>query len=215
MKKRILLFIIFFCTFCFSGENLMNKIQFEPNEFNALPYNWNNYIWDENENVCCNKISEVNKISINLPSKIYVNNNIVQQMPVPICISYYITEKRIYKYSEKKYELTLYIKQQLDEKKTEWLKYPVEKKEFIDYSMQEITALSPDFEAEENERNMLIKQYKSLSDRELNDGYVYGGNITFNISDYINFPLEQGKYEIFITRNNIESEHKIIQVIYM
>lgn len=81
--------------------------------------------------------------------------------------------------------------------------------------MQEITALSPDFEAEENERNMLIKQYKSLSDRELNDGYVYGGNITFNISDYINFPLEQGKYEIFITRNNIESEHKIIQVIYM
>ena len=214
MKKRILLFIIFFCTFCFSGENLMNKIQFEPNEFNALPYNWNNYIWDENENACCNKISEVNKISINLPSKIYVNNNIVQ-MPVPICISYYITEKRIYKYSEKKYELTLYIKQQLDEKKTEWLKYPVEKKEFIDYSMQEITALSPDFEAEENERNMLIKQYKSLSDRELNDGYVYGGNITFNISDYINFPLEQGKYEIFITRNNIESEHKIIQVIYM
>ena len=136
-------------------------------------------------------------------------------MPVPICISYYITEKRIYKYSEKKYELTLYIKQQLDEKKTEQLKYPVEKKEFIDYSMQEITALSPDFEAEENERNMLIKQYKSLSDRELNDGYVYGGNITFNISDYINFPLEQGKYEIFITRNNIESEHKIIQVIYM
>lgn len=215
MKKRILLFIIFFCTFCFSGENLMNKIQFEPNEFNDLPYNWNNYIWDENENTCCNQISEVNKISINLPSKIYVNNNIVQQMPVPICISYYITEKRIYKYSEKKYELTLYIKQQLDEKKTEWLKYPVEKKEFIDYSMQEITALSPDFEAEENERNMLIKQYKSLSDRELNDGYVYGGNITFNISDYINFPLEQGKYEIFITRNNIESEHKIIQVIYM
>lgn len=215
MKKRILLFIIFFCTFCFSGENLMNKIQFEPNEFNDLPYNWNNYIWDENENTCCNQISEVNKISINLPSKIYVNNNIVQQMPVPICISYYITEKRIYKYSEKEYELTLYIKQQLDEKKTEWLKYPVEKKEFIDYSMQEITALSPDFEAEENERNMLIKQYKSLSDRELNDGYVYGGNITFNISDYINFPLEQGKYEIFITRNNIESEHKIIQVIYM
>ena len=215
MKKRILLFIIFFCTFCFSGENLMNKIQFEPNEFNDLPYNWNNYIWDENENACCNQISEVNKISINLPSKIYVNNNIVQQMPVPICISYYITEKRIYKYSEKKYELTLYIKQQLDEKKTEWLKYPVEKKEIIDYSMQEITALSPDFEAEENERNMLIKQYKSLSDRELNDGYVYGGNITFNISDYINFPLEQGKYEIFITRNNIESEHKIVQVIYM
>lgn len=215
MKKRILLFIIFFCTFCFSGENLMNKIQFEPNEFNDLPYNWNNYIWDENENACCNQISEVNKISINLPSKIYVNNNIVQQMPVPICISYYITEKRIYKYNEKEYELTLYIKQQLDEKKTEWLKYPVEKKEFIDYSMQEITALSPDFEAEENERNMLIKQYKSLSDRELNDGYVYGGNITFNISDYINFPLEQGKYEIFITRNNIESEHKIIQVIYM
>ncbi len=193
----------------------MNKIQFEPNEFNALPYNWNNYIWDENENACCNKISEVNKISINLPSKIYVNNNIVQQMPVPICISYYITEKRIYKYSEKEYELTLYIKQQLDVKKTEWFKYPVEKKEFIDYSMQEITALSPDFESEENERNMLIKQYKSLSDRELNDGYVYGGNITFNISDYINFPLEQGKYEIFITRNNIESEHKIIQVIYM
>lgn len=215
MKKRILLFIIFFCTFCFSGENLMNKIQFEPNEFNDLPYNWNNYIWDENENACCNQISEVNKISINLPSKIYVNNNIVQQMPVPICISYYITEKRIYKYNEKEYELTLYIKQQLDGKKTEWLKYPVEKKEFIDYSMQEITALSPDFEAEENERNMLIKQYKSLSDRELNDGYVYGGNITFNISDYINFPLEQGKYEIFITRNNIESEHKIIQVIYM
>jgi len=215
VKKRILLFIIFFCTFCFSGENLMNKIQFEPNEFNALPYNWNNYIWDENENACCNKISEVNKISINLPSKIYVNNNIVQQMPVPICISYYITEKRIYKYSEKEYELTLYIKQQLDVKKTEWFKYPVEKKEFIDYSMQEITALSPDFESEENERNMLIKQYKSLSDRELNDGYVYGGNITFNISDYINFPLEQGKYEIFITRNNIESEHKIIQVIYM
>ena len=97
MKKRILLFIIFFCTFCFSGENLMNKIQFEPNEFNALPYNWNNYIWDENENACCNQISEVNKISINLPSKIYVNNNIVQQMPVPISISYYITEKRIYK----------------------------------------------------------------------------------------------------------------------
>ena len=192
----------------------MNKIQFEPNEFNALPYNWNNYIWDEKENACCNKISEVNKISINLPSKIYVNNNIVQQPPVPICISYYITEKRIYKYIEKEYELTLYIKQQPDKKKTEWLKYPVEKKEFIDYSMQEITALSPDFEAEENERNMLIKQYKSLSDRELTDGYVYGGNITFNISDYIDFPLEQGKYEIFITRNNIESEHRIMQVIY-
>lgn len=128
MKKRILLFIIFFCTFCFSGENLMNKIQFEPNEFNDLPYNWNNYIWDENENACCNQISEVNKISINLPSKIYVNNNIVQQMPVPICISYYITEKRIYKYNEKEYELTLYIKQQLDGKRQNGLSIQLKKR---------------------------------------------------------------------------------------
>ena len=37
-------------------------------------------------------------------------------------------------------------------------------------------------------RNLLIKKYKILDDSELNDGYVYGGNITFNISDYINFP---------------------------
>ena len=63
-------------------------------------------------------------------------------------------------------------------------------------------------------RNLLIKKYKILDDSELNDGYVYGGNITFNISDYINFPLFQGKYEVFVSRNNIESEHKLIEIIF-
>lgn len=209
MKKLIALIIIFFCI---KGETVMSEILFEPNAFNNLEYDWNNYIWDENENACCNQISEINKISINLPSKIYINND-TKKIPVPICISYYITEKRIYKYSEKEYGLTLYIKH-IDDKQTEWLSYPIKKMGLIDYSMQEMMALPPNFEAEEKERNMLIEKYKFLSDNELNDGYVYVGNITFNISDYIDFPLIQGEYDIFVSRNNIESEHRIFEIIF-
>lgn len=193
---------------------MMNLIHFEPATFNNLKYNWNDYIWDENENACCNQISEINKISINLPSKIYIKKNIKENIPVPVCISYYITEKRIYKYIEKEYELSVNIKPNNDNK-TGWLKYPIAKKEIIDYAMQEMIELPQNFEEEKKERELLIKKYKSLPDSELNDGYVYGGNITFNISDYIDFPLSQGKYETFVSRNNIESEHKIVQVIYM
>lgn len=214
MKKLMILIIIFFINFVqFHGENIVNGILFEPNIFNNIEYDWNDYIWDENENACCNQISEINKISINLPSKIYINNGIVKKPPVPICISYYITEKRIYKYREKEHGLTLYIKH-IDDKQAEWLSYPIEKIELIDYSMQEMMALPPNFEAEEKERNMLIEKYKFLSDNELNDGYIYGGNITCNISDYINFPLIQGEYDIYVSRNNIKSEHRIFEIIF-
>lgn len=213
MKKRILLIIFFFCNLYLNGDDMMNLIHFEPDSFNKLKFNWNDYIWDENENECCNQISEVNKISINLPSKIYLNNDIKGTIPVPICISYYITEKRIYKYSETEYELSLNIKPN-DDNKTGWLKYPIAKKEIIDYAMQEMIELPPNYEEEKKERDLLIKKYKSLPDSELDDGYVYGGNITFNISDYINFPLFQGKYEVFVSRNNIESEHKLIEIIF-
>lgn len=41
-----------------------------------------------------------------------------------------------------------------------------------------------------------------------------GGNITFNISDYINFPLIQGEYDVYVSRNNIKSEHRIFEIIF-
>lgn len=210
MKKSLLLTTIFFCTLHLNGDGLTNTIHFEPNCFNNLKYDWNNYVWDETENDCCNQLSQINKISINLPSKIYQIQK--KTISVPVCISYYITEKRIYKYNEKEYELSLNIKANGD--KSGWLKYPLAKKEFIDYTIQEMMELPPNFEEETKEKALWAKQCKSLSDSELDDGYVYGGNITFNISDYIDFPLSQGKYEIFISRNNIESEHKIFEIIF-
>lgn len=213
MNRIITLLIFFFLNFSVYGDELMNNIFFEPNTFNDLKYNWNNYIWDEKENACCNQISEVNKISINLPTKIYLKDCISEKIPIPICLSYYITEKRIYKYSKEEYGLTLHIKS-IEEDQSEWFNYPIEKKEFIDYSMQEMIALSPDFEEEEKKRDILKEKYISLTDDELNDGYVYGGNITFNISDYISLKPIQGKYEIYVSQNNLESKHVILEIIF-
>ena len=83
MKKKVILlfvFIYFLFTGCKTLEmksseinnqnEYMDNVFFEPNIFNNLKYNWNDYIWDEYENNCCNQISEVNKISINSPNKI-------------------------------------------------------------------------------------------------------------------------------------------------
>ena len=224
MKKKVILlfvFIYFLFTGCktleiksskISNQNeYMDNVFFEPNIFNNLKYNWNDYIWDEYENNCCNQISEVNKISINSPNKIYIKKSTIKKIAIPICISYFITDKRIYKYHDKEYDLALYIKK-IGNGNTEWLKYPIKDKRQMDSSIQEVLASPPDADMED-EKEILIKKYHSISDEELNDGYVYGGNLTFNILDYIDFPIEAGKYEIYISRNRIESEHLIFEII--
>ncbi|MDE5582031.1 MAG: hypothetical protein K2I95_11515 [Treponemataceae bacterium] len=49
----------------------MKKVSFEPQAWNELGFNWNEYVWSEFENPCSPKIDmlKMNTVSINVPEK--------------------------------------------------------------------------------------------------------------------------------------------------
>ena len=100
MRKIIQLkFIMGIFFLCFSlmslkGKTPMKKVSFEPQAWNELGFNWNEYVWSEFENPCSPNIDmlKMNTVSMNIPEKIRASKKGVAKIPVPVCVSFCLTE---------------------------------------------------------------------------------------------------------------------------
>lgn len=222
MRKIIQLkFIMGIFFLCFSlmnlkGEMPMKKVSFEPQAWNELEFAWNEYVWSEFENPCSPNIDilKMNTVSINVPEKIRASKKGVAKIPVPVCVSFCLTEYRYYKYINPEYEKMIHVKS-LDETETVFLRCPIER--IVKYNgeqPQEVLASDPLREKYEKKRLEMIQKCKDLPDERLDEGYAYGVNLTFNLSDYMDEPLQCGRYEIYFTYRGLESEHRIVEITY-
>lgn len=194
----------------------MKKVSFEPQAWNELEFAWNEYVWSEFENPCSPDIDmlKMNTVSMNIPEKICASKKGVAKIPVPVCVSFYLTEYRYYKYINPKYEKMIHVKS-LDETESAFLHCPIE--HIVKYNgeqPQEVLAPDPLREKYEKERLEMIQKCKDLPDEMLDEGFAQGVDLTFNLSDYIDEPLQCGKYEIYFTYLGLESEHRIVEIAY-
>ena len=73
----------------------------------------------------------------------------------------------------------------------------------------------PAWEADlEKERLNEIKKAQDFDDSELNMGSGSANAFNINAMSYINFPLEAGKYDIYITMSGLESNHVQVEIVF-
>ena len=210
------IFFLCFSLMSLTRKNADEKVSFEPQAWNELGFNWNEYVWSEFENPCSPNIDmlKMNTVSMSIPEKIRASKKGIAKIPVPICVSFCRTEYRYYKYSNPEYEKMIHIKS-LDETESVFLHCPIER--IVKYNgeqPQEVLAPDPLREKYEKERFEMIQKCKELPDKMLDEGFAYGVNLTFNLSDYMDEPLQCGKYEIYFTYLGLESEHRIVEIAY-
>lgn len=103
----------------------------------------------------------------------------------------------------------------LEEAESAFLHCPIER--IVKYNgeqLQEVLASDPLREKYEKERFEMIQKCKELPDEMLDEGFAQGVDLTFNLSDYMDEPLQCGKYEIYFTYRGLESEHRIVEIEY-
>lgn len=79
---------------------------------------------------------------------------------------------------------------------------------------QEVLAPYPLQEEDEKERLEMIQKCKQLLDEMLDEGRAFVEDLTFNLVDYMDEPLQCGRYEIYFTYCGLESEHRIVEIEY-
>lgn len=210
------IFFLCFSLMSLKGKTPMKKVSFEPQAWNELEFAWNEYVWSEFENPCSPDIDmlKMNTVSMNIPEKIRVSKKGVAKIPVPVCVSFCRTEYRYYKYSDPKYEKMIHVKC-LEEAESVFLHCPIER--IVKYNgeqPQEVLASDPLREEFEKKRLEMIQKCKELPDEMLDEGFAQGVDLTFNLSDYMDEPLQCGRYEIYFTYLGLESEHRIVEIAY-
>ncbi len=214
--NRLIIYVLISSCFIFNSlgvKKMDTNIVYEPDVFNKIVSNLDNYAWNEHENDGCKKQPKINELIINLPTKITVKDkkNFENIINIPVCITSCITPKRQYKYYEKEYDLILYLKKLDDEDE---IIEEIHPKKIIDYSNVKIKKVKMPYPKElEEERYKKIELCKKLSDEELDNDYGDINYLTINICDFINHPLTEGIYEIYATKRALESEHKKFEII--
>ncbi len=216
MLKKMMLLLCLVLT-DLKGETPMKKIVFEPQAWHDLEFNWNEYVWSKSENPCSPDIgiSKMNALSMNVPEKIRVGKKGGAKIPVPVCVSFWLTEYRACKYSEPEHKKMIHVKSLGETESACFLHYPIER--VVKYNgdgIQEVLAVNPLQADAEKERLEMIQKCKHLPDEMLDEGQVMGGDLTFNLSDYMDEPLSCGKYEIYFTYCGLESERRIVEIAY-
>ena len=183
----------------------MKKCKFYPKEFNKLKFNWNGYVWTNLTNICSPLYPnewqiDINKIMLNMPEKVLVPKK--TKCAVPICITMRVSELRYYKYLDYEYEKFIYISNdKIGEKKSQIWEFGSSNDMFPELK-----------EMYNSIKNNYIEKGRNLNDSELNHGESTLSTITFNLCDYIDIPLENGKYEVFFCFKNLESNHCLTEI---
>lgn len=148
----------------------MKKVSFEPQAWNELEFDWNEYVWSEDDNPCCpyffgrDIIWKMNTVSMNIPEKILASKKCGTKIPVPVCVSFCLTDFRYYKYSDQEYKKMIHVKS-LGETAAAFLHYPIERMpEYYGELFQEVLAPYPLQEEDEKERLEMIQKCKQLPD---------------------------------------------------
>ena len=194
-------------------------IRFEPQEWMELELDWSEYVWSERENACTPVVDEWKSVvSINVPTKILVDSKRLHEVvsAIPVSVFTQISENRSYKYHGNQHLLRLHISkagekevlyESLVEKKEEELPAGITDKH------PEPEPEDPIQEAKEKAKrqNAMAMKDEEL-DKEVSQLSLYYD--TFNACDYVSMPLQPGKYEVYCTFRGLESEHKVVEIVF-
>lgn len=110
LKSIVGIFFLCFPLMNLKGGTPMKKVSFEPQAWNELEFDWNEYVWSEVGNPCSpyffgrGIIWKMNTVSMNIPEKIRAGKKGVTKIPVPVCVSFCLTDFRYCKYSDPEYK---------------------------------------------------------------------------------------------------------------
>ena len=62
-------------------------------------------------------------------------------------------------------------------------------------------------------RKQKVAEALKLTDEELDDSEYYPEFLNINLSEYIDFPFEPGRYEVWMSYYGLESNRKLVEII--
>ena len=184
----------------------MKNINFIPEKFNDIKLGYYQAQMNECSPNYPNKIIQLNTISINIPQTILFVEAEGFVPIIPVCASYAISLRRIYKYNylaAKK----LHIKKIEEE---EIFTGEIVRK--INYGM--VSLLPPNYEEQQQRKRQMIEEAQSYGDDELGDGFGGANYININLMEYIDMPFVPGKYEVWLFFNGLESNRVIVEIVF-
>jgi DNA-binding Lrp family transcriptional regulator len=220
MKKRtcILIFLSLFILVLFSCRSLsdsnlikeekseqMENIKFIPKEFHDVKLGYS----QGSSNLCSPKFpsgTPINSITINTPSKIIYNTeNRDFIFVIPVCAAYQITDRRGYKYSALSRRV-LHIKKVGEE--------TIYSGEIVDKD-ESLIILPPNYDLMVKRHKERVEEAQNYTDEELNESqFSSGGYLNINLMEYVDIPLQTGKYEIYLSFCGLESNHTIVEIVF-
>jgi hypothetical protein len=189
--------------------NNMENIKFIPKEFRDVELN----LYNHKKYPCTPHYTEdlfaSSIILINIPKKIYVyqyNKEIKEiKQVIPMCAVFAISQKRALKYEHLSTPKIHIRKVDQDITYSGEIVDPNLKYEYLVYP--------PGYEEAQKKKIEMIKEAQKYSDEELNDGLIAGDAMNINLLDYVDMPFIAGRYEIFISCYNLESNKTYVEII--
>ena len=195
-----------------NNKSTMDKIKFTPKEFNKIEYGY----FQSSSNACTPSAGDsYSFIKINVPREvIYYSKNSVKTTNMlsidpllPICTSEMYAYKRISKYYNL-VDLTFHIKKADSDKWHSGILTPSDPPREGSYDYRELTD-----EEKLNIQNQ-IKEAQYYHDDEIDTGNASGRVMNLNLHEYVQIILEEGEYEIYLSKSGLESNHVIVKITF-
>lgn len=129
--------------------------------------------------------------------------SVVVRPYLPICFSYKITTKRLYKH-DKDSDIVIYIKNKKDE---HWSSGVVR------YEDEGNNIPGPDEDGENRKFREEIENAQNYPENALDNGPGFGAAMNLNVLDYVAIQLEPGEYEMYLTNFGLQSNHIMMEVV--
>ncbi|WP_455623831.1 hypothetical protein [Parabacteroides sp.] len=204
----ISLILLLHCS-CISKKNKeMSNIEFVPAEFQKVNVNFS-----EEENECSpyygSDSYRINILEINAPEKILIKDLDVAGDTVffPVCIFSSVSDLRALKFENDK--MWVYIKDKDAAGAETILSGLVYEKEV---SPDDVLLPSWQDEIERQHKKDVAEAIK-LTDKELDNSPYSPERLTINLLDYVDFPVQSGKYEVWVTYCNLKSDKRVVEII--
>ena len=186
-------------------NTIMQTIQFIPKEFHEVKLGY----YETVENSCSphyrDEMRTVHQITINSPGKIISNKGFTTI--IPVCAIYSLSLRRGLKYNHLSAKI-LHIK---DIEESLVYTGKIEDK----YMKYEYPVPAPFEEERERERMERVKEAQKYTDDELEQpGLAAVNYINVNLMEYVNVPLEPGKYEVWLSFSGLESNRVIVEIVF-
>lgn len=195
---------------CIVNENKsdnMSSTKFFPKSFHDVKLGYHETEMNECSPGYPEELFSTNKIAINVPRKIIFHLDNLQPI-IPVCVLYVVSVKRGLKYDglSKKFIFMANTKDTTNE-------YTAEVYDNDPNLQHEHPEPDPFAEELENERRKKIIEAQRYSDDELEESTDWGRYMNINLLDYINLPIESGKYEVWMSFYGLESNHCFVEII--